>query len=376
MAVDLFAAIDRSKVDKLPFLKKMGAYPFGYVNSSDEKRLGIVYEVNAEDALKLQKLLAGKEERTLAKGDRVFVLSGCKVPQFKIKEFLRGIGAVMVNDIEDATVMVGNTRVSQKFDDTYNVGYIDSLSMILETVYTDVDGVKIDNLMIDGVVANFYPDLDEMGKRARFNKAATGFSANYRVGGGIRYMTCIVPYVGRLAYEILSRKIVTISDECLYRQLPGAVVLDNATTKSLISMMNSTDEENQKTAHEVLANCDYKDADLCLYTIARAHCHQIRHSRFKNVKLFVEESKLVKLAETTEEEYLRQLADNNKLTQEALDLLLPLVSKKVEARVNGVNSSVFTIKMELKPEFSNILGTHNFNKIVQPNPNVSQDEEI
>jgi hypothetical protein len=373
MAVDLFAAIDRSKVDKLPFLKK-GAYPFGYVNSSDEGRLGIVYEVSADDALKLQKLLAGKEERTLVKGDRVFVLSGCKVPQFKIKEFLRGIGAVMVNDIEDATVMVGNTRVSQKFEDNYNVGYIDSLSMILDTVYTEVDGVKVDNLIVDDVVANYYPDLDEMGGRARFNKAATGYSANYRSSGSIRYMKCVVPYVGRIAYEILSRKMVTISDECLYKQLPGAVVLDSATTKSLISMMDSSDEENQKTAHEVLANCDYKNADLCLYTIARAHAYQINKSRFKNVKLFVEESELLKLGQTSEETYLRQLADDNKLTQEALDLLLPLVSKKVEARVNNVNSSVFTIKMELKPEFSNILGTHEFNKIVQPNTNIQEDE--
>jgi hypothetical protein len=373
MAVDLFGSIDRSKVDKLPFLKK-GAYPFGYVDNSMERRLGIVYEVGADDALKLQKLLLGKEERTLVKGDRVFVLSGCKVPQFKIKEFLRTIGAVMVNTIEDATIMVGNTRVSKKFEDNRNLQYIDSLAMILDTVYTEVDGVKLENLVIDKVVKDFYPDLDEMGGLARFNKAATGFSANYKNSSGIRYMKCITPYVGRLVYEILSRKIVTISDECLYRQIPGAVKLDAETTKSLMSMMESSDEENQKTAHEILANCDWAGADLCLYTIARGHSHQLFNSRFKNVKLFVEESGISKLAETTEETYLRQLADDNKLTQEALDLLLPLVSKKVEARVNNVNSSVFTIKMELKPEFSNILGTHEFNKIVQPNTNLEEDE--
>lgn len=374
MAVDLFGHIDRSKVDKLPFLKKMGAYPFGYVDSGMERRLGIVYEVSADDALKLQKLLAGKEERTLVKGDRVFVLSGCKIPQFKIKEFLRTIGAVMVNEIEDANVMVGNSRISQKSDGSYNLDYIDSLSMILDTVYTEVTGVKLDNLGLDDVVNDFYPDLDEMGGVARFNKAATGFSANYKSSGSVRYMKCIVPYVGRLAYEILSRKVVTISDECLYKQIPGAVKLDAETTKSLMSMMDSSDEENQRTAHEILANCDWKDADLCLYTIARGHSWQLTHSRFKNVKLFVEEAKISELAQTSEETYLKQLSDNNKLTQEALDLLLPLVSKKVEARVNNVNSSVFTIKMELKPEFSNILGTHEFNKIVQSNTNLEEDE--
>jgi hypothetical protein len=372
MAVDLFASINRSKVDKLPFLKK-GAYPFGYVDHRSIKRLGIIYEVSAEDALKLQKLLAGKEEKKLTKGDRVFVLSGCKVPQFKIKEYLRTIGAIMVNDIEDATVFVGNTRVTQKFEDNYNVGYIDSLSMILDTVYTDVEGVKIDQFLLDGVVADYYPDITEMGN-SRFNKAATGYSASYRTSSSIRYMKCVVPYVGRLAYEILSKKMVTINEECLLKQLPTAVKLDKETTQSLMSMMDSSDEENQRTAHEVLANCDWKYSDLCLYTIARGHCGQIQRSRFKNVKLFVEESKLYDLAITTEEEYLRKLADNDKLTQEALDLLLPLVAKKVEARVNGVNSSVFSIRMELKPEFANVLGEHKFNKEVKPDNTIEQDE--
>jgi len=374
MAVDLFGTIDRSKVDKLPFLKRFGAYPFGYVNQNDEKRLGIVYEVSAEDALKLQKLLAGKEERQIAKGDRVFVLSGCKVPQFKIKEYLRGVGAIMANTIEEATVFVGNSRVSAKFEDSYAIGYLDSLSMIMDTVYTEVTGVKVGEFKIDEVVKDYYPDMDEMGGSARFNKAATGFSATYRSSGSLRYMKCITPYVGRLAYEILSRKIITISDECLFKQLPSAVVLDKATTQSLMSMMDSSDEENQRTAHEILANCDYKDADLYLYTIARGHYFQINKSRFKNVKLFVEESKLADYAGTTEEDYLRKRADENKLTTEMLDLILPLVAKKVEARVNNVNSSVFTLKMELKPEFSNLLGKHEFNKTVQPHKDSTEDE--
>lgn len=375
MAVELFDSINRSKVDKLPFLKTSsggGAYPFGYKDIHNKGRLGIVYEVTAENKEKIKKLLSGKEDRQIQAKDRVFVLSGCKIPQFKIKEYLRGIGAVMVNEIEEATVFVGNNVISQNYGSSH-YAYLNSTSMIIGTNYFTADTLDHTDYELDPVLNDYYPDLEELGS-VRLNKAAA--SAHKGQIGRERFMDCITPYVARVVYEILSRKIITINEDCLFKQLPGVVSLDKELTQSLMSMMESDDEETQKTAHEILANCDWKgkEAELYLYTIARGHYGQISRSRFKNVKLFLAESKLRDYWNTEEEVYLRKKADNDKLTVEMLDLILPLVAKKVESRVDHINSSVFTIKMELKPEFANLLGEHQFNKTVQPDKNTIKDE--
>lgn len=372
MAVDLYASIDRTKVDKLPFLK--GTYPFGYVDTNDELRLGIVHEVDAAAAEKLKKLLAGKEDRKLVQGDRVFVLSGCKIPQFKIKEYCRGIGAVMVNNIEDATVFVGNRRISKKCSD-YDYIRMDSTSMIIDTVYcnTDKKEIDLDDFKMDPVVSDYFPEIDKL-KDVRFNKAAASCSSD-AVKGSVRYMNCITPYVARLAYELLSKKMVTITEESLFNQLPAVAKLDKQLWEQLMMMMGSTDAENHKMAHEVLANCDWRDADLYLYTIAREHQYQIAGSRYKNVRLFREEAGMLERSQMNEETFLREQLKENKLTTEALELLLPLVADRVEQRVNAVNSSIFSIKIELKPEYENILGPHKFNKEVVPDKNTVPDED-
>lgn len=372
MAVELYASIDRSKVDKLPFFK--GTYPFGYVDTNDEMRLGIVYEVDAASAEKLKKLLAGKEDRKLVQGDRVFVLSGCKIPQFKIKEYLRTIGAVMVNNIEDATVFVGNKRVSKKCSD-YDYIRMDSTSMIIDTVYSNTDKkeLEVDEFKIDPVLNDYFPDLGKL-KDVRLNKAACSNNSD-AVTGSARYMQCITPYVARLAYEILSRKMITITEESLFNQLPYVAKLDKQLTEQLMMMMSSSDSDNHKTAHEILANSDWKDADLYLYTIAREHYYQLSSSRYKNIRLFREEARMAERSQMNEETFLREQLKQDKLTTEALELLLPLVADRVEQRVNAVNSSIFSIKIELKPEYENILGPHKFNKEVVPDKNSVPDED-
>lgn len=371
MAVELYASIDRSKVDRLPFCE--GTYPFGYVDTNDEARLGIVYEVNAASAEKLKKLLTGKEDKKIAQGDRVFILSGNKIPQFKIKEYLRGIGAIMVNNIEDATMFVGNSRVFKRCSD-YDYTKMDSTSMIIDTVYSNTDPkeLKLEEFKTDPVLLDYFPDLGKL-KDVRLNKAAASHFSE-AVKGSVRYMTCITPYVARLSYELLSKKMVTITEESLFNQLPSVAKLDKQLTEQLMMMMGSIDEENHKTAHEILANSDWKDADLYLYTIARAHFYQINGSRYKNVRLFREEAGMHDRYTTTEELFLKEQLKENKLTAEALELLLPLVTKRVEDRVSAINSSVFKVKIELKPEYENILGAHQFNKEVKPDKNTEEDE--
>lgn len=369
MAVELFASIDKSKVDMLPFIT--GAYPFGYKDSSYTSRLGIVYEISAESAKKIKKILKGKVNKNIEKKDRVFVLSGCKIPQFKIKEFCRGVGAIMVNEIEEATVVVGNDRVAVAHND-YNTSSLNSLSLLLDSNYRDAEKVDFYKFRIDDVLKEYHPDLDKI-KNVRFNRAACHNHGDYIVGKD-RYMHAMTPYLARAIYEILSRKLPIITEDCLYKQLPSIIKLDKEVYHQIMTMMNSSDEENQKTAHEILANCDYTDSELYLYAIARGYWYQISRSRFKNVKLFREEAKLQRLYKQDEEKYLTRKANENKLTVEMLNLILPTIAEKLKTEIDHITSSIFTLKMELKPEFANILGEHQFNKKVKSNKNTEEND--
>lgn len=357
MAVDLFAAIDRSKVDVLPFLK--GHVAFGYVDSSIHSRLGIVYEIGVDDCRKITKLFNGKEDKKIMKGDRVFVLSGCKVPQFKIKEFCRGIGAVMVSEIEDATIFVGNNRIYQEHEG-YGTATIDSLSMIMDMTYGEAYSEKgmDDNFTgkIDGVLRQYYPDPVTT---ARFTKYLSA-TASYVSIGSVRQMFCITPYAARVAYEILSRSIPTITEESLFKQLPTAAVLDKHLCEQTIAMMRSSDEENHKVAHEILANSDYSNSDLYLFKIAKESFFQINSSRYKNVRLFVQESKLSAFYAYSEEGFLKHLMENGKLDKEAIEVLMPVIAADVKATLQRNRSSVFNIKLELRPDLAAILGEHSY----------------
>lgn len=354
MAVDLFAKIDRSKVESLPFLK--GNFPFGYVDTAYINRLGIAYEIGADDFRKMQSLFNGKQEKTIVKGDRVFVLSGCKIPQFKIKEFCRGIGAIMVNDIEDATIFVGNNRVHQSHQ-TYEAEPLNSLAMILDCSYLESDGPG--NLLLDEVTKDYYPDPTQI-KYGRFTKLSSSRAQDCHTSS-VRHMYCITPYTGRVVHAILSKGIVTINEDCLLKQLPAPVVLDKHLCDQVMRMMASTDEENHKVAHEILANCDYSNSELYLYKLAKFRYSQLSRSRYKNVRLFIKESDIVRLYGLDEEDFLKELMEKNKLTKEAVEELMPIIAKTIDDTLKANRSSVFNIKLELRPELAAVLGDHNYN---------------
>lgn len=356
MAVDLYQTVDRTKVDALPFIK--GTHAFGYVDTNYQNRIGMIYEIDATDCKKLKALFRGKEERVITKGDRVFVLSGCKIPQFKIKEFCRGVGAVMVSEIEDATVFVGNDRVFHDHD-SYEADPLNSLSMIMDFIYSKAAGDIAEVGEIDEVTLQYFPNKVDI-REARYTKLMAARNGNL-VTNTTRQMYGMTPFTARVTYEILSRKVVTINEECLMKQLPAAAVLNKNLCDQVMKMMASADEENHKVAHEILANSDYSDSLLYLYRIAKQDYRQIAGSRYKNVRLFVAETNIARLYNLSEEDFMKELMSKDKLTKEAVEELMPVIADGIQGILKNNKSSVFNIKLELRPELAAILGDHEYN---------------
>ena len=367
MAVDLFQDVDRSKVDRLPFIK--GTYPFGYITSNYIERLGIIYEVEEADARKLSKVLKGKDDKIIGKKDRVYVLPGCKVPQFKIKDFCKGIGAVFTGKVEDATVVVGNPKMEGEDWSHNSAYYTNSTSLLFYTLYSRTNGWD-DDLEVDDVVKNYYPDSDKI-EECRYNMACS-YSNNENIRGGVpRLMYAVTPYAMKVIYEILSRKVPIITEDQLLEQMPTVTKLDKVMCEELLTMLNAG-ESDQKTAHEILANCDHKDSKFYLYRIARAHSSQFSRSRFKNIRLFYNEANIQNLAGTGEETFMEEARADGTLNKEILDALLPIVEKQVAHQLKHARSEIFEVKMTLIPEYSSILGEEH-SKIIN-NVNIDKDD--
>lgn len=376
MAVYLYDKVDVEAIKKLPFI--MGSFGFAYTDSEAGKtRLGVIHEVDSVNFEKLKNLIAGKEERKIGAKDRVFVLTGCKVPLFKIKEYVRQQKAVMTDDIADATIFVGNSRGTIELTDYTNIN-LNSLSMFIETPYVTNESSaypeRSDKIEIDPVYEQFFP---KERNEVRFIKSASNKMSEYcdfkRVGW--RRMCAVTPYVMHLTYHILSKKIPTISDTCLQNQLPAAAVLDAELCERLMAMYASTDEDNHKLANEVLANCDYSNAELYLYKISRHHFYKISNSRYKNVKLFINSSLLGRFTSMSEDSFIAECVNRGTISKEILDALVPVVLMKLSMMVSNWKSNVYNIKLELRPDFDQLLGEHSYNKTIEISKSEKNDNE-
>ena len=188
-------------------------------------------------------------------------------------------------------------------------------------------------------------------------------------------MLCITPYTAKILYEILANGIPTVSQDCLLKQLPTAALLDKNLFEQTMSMMSSADEANVTLAHEILANSDYSNADLYLYQIAQRFYTRLSSSRFKNVRLFVEETDLKRFVAYTDDSFLNYLTETKQLSREALDVLLPSITEAAYRSVTNNKSSIFKINMELRPDLAAILGEHEYNKEIAPGQKPTPEEQ-
>ena len=88
----------------------------------------------------------------------------------------------------------------------------------------------------------------------------------------------------------------------------------------------------------------------------------------KNVKLFIKESEIGKFYFMDEETMVNYLHKNDKLNKEALDYLMPPISKSFERNLKNTASSIFQVKYEVRPEVVTIMGDQGYNKEIKMLP--------
>src|SRR5688572_12267243 len=105
MNLNIFVPLNLEKISQLKFIEK--TVPFMFVETGDGPVIfGAVHLVSSDTVYKLSDMFKGKDDVKINKGDKIYVFPGCKIPQFKIKEGLKELGAKFTSSWEEATIFL------------------------------------------------------------------------------------------------------------------------------------------------------------------------------------------------------------------------------------------------------------------------------
>jgi uncharacterized protein Smg (DUF494 family) len=339
MAYNQFIKVDQTKVNKLPFIQ--GNYQYYYRDGNDDINLGILYEVNEVDYDKILERLQGLSTLSIQPGNKVYIMSGCKIPLFKIKDHCKKIGATITSDVNNATFFVGNPNIFSETYGTHNQN--NPTCLIMNVKYPQIanypKGVE-DTFSsatwtdtYDSIEVGLYPNILLSGE----SKA----SDNLFFTASRKYF--ITPLACMILYNTLAKSLPIINEDLLLEQVSPVSIIDEDVYDTIYNMLKSSDEQNQNIGCELLANSDIKNSLYWIWKLSLQHRYTVSRSRIKNVKLFINASGWGELASMDAEQFIQHLYKEGVLTKELFKLL---INDAMELHENNLKSDLFvqTIK--------------------------------
>jgi len=346
--MDLFPKVEVEKMGKLPFVKS--THTLYFMTTTNVAKCGTIYKLKEGSLDKAQALVTGKSKHIFTKGDKVYTLPGCKVPGFKVKEFLRTLEATITGDISKATVVIGNKNLMQR-----NYGgealLLGNKSLIFKTT-VQITPISEHVIGEDTESMQSYDRDRTVMMTMPYARQLTYEHRNDKMSEIAEFMT---PYAANVIYYILSKKLEVVNEEDLLLQLPTTTKLDREMYDRLVVMFSSTDEEDRKIAAELLANSDFSEGELYVYLLSKDYYWEIERSRYKNIGLFVEKSGWNQVYRKDEDDYLKEHLVAGTLTKEHLHYLLPEVHKNVSDRIKDYLGDFFVVELKPTPAITLIL---------------------
>jgi hypothetical protein len=371
MSYNPFIEIQSEELAKLTFTCEFSNYL--YYSESKGLQLGSLFKTDKDTYDKIQKVLEGKDNTTIKKKDRVYILPGNNLPRPRIKEYLKSIGAYLTNDINKATVIAGNYNI----EDTDVVQQAKIASMMFKTS--------------DYKYANKNDDEDSFEKFIMYVKNVLGsgtsnldtnnipFTISEKAGHNIAYHNAvnydyddfyfIYPLTLKVLYKALSKKLPIINQDYFTKHAHSDLKLsDPEVYGSIDSMLHSSDNTNIELGVEILVHAKIDDDPYSKYhtwKLAQKHNWEISSRRHdKNVKYFLEISNWSKLNHLYGADSYASWADENGyLNAKLFKKLLPEIYKiETESQNTGFydlieveNDACMNICYTLKEKWTNYL---------------------
>lgn len=284
---------DAAIFSKLPFIRKLVAY--GYRDSTKTFKKGFLCEVSEVDYIKIKVQLKGDKTTpaTIVAKDKVYVLPKCSIPGFKLKEYLKAVGATQTTDIKEATKIIGhddieadhshkNSALIRQFSSYYDYkditdysgGYYRPKIEDLKKFISLINDVKIEALETQ-------PD------ETIIDSSFVDILGHYVRKHDIKHF--ITPTCGMILYYKMLNKIPVVNEEVVFDSIQKPLVIDKDNYETISNMLGSGDPTNQLTAIEIISNCDIDNSLYYLWKLIKNYSDKMDNfRRNKNFRLFRE----------------------------------------------------------------------------------------
>jgi len=344
--------MDPLQVSRLPFIKGKVACLY-----EEGKTLykGITFKTTKEDYDKASEKLLGKDTYQIKTGDKVFVMPGCNIPAFKLKDYIKSLGARIVGEIEDATVFIGCNNAIYSYS---NYNY-EKKPYHLMFLLSDGHCTKLDLI---GSVINFeaYEEDDSFNQYKSENiidnSGLYNFGITERSESNILVSTgkyneseyFITPAAAKILYNCLLKKLPIINEKTLTEKCNTSIIITDEIYDSVVSMLESGMEDNISTAREIIANCDIKNSTYNIWRLSKKYYGTFSRSRFKNIRLFVEQSEFGMLNSLNNTDIIEHLSTKNQLTPEIFNSLINHIAN---VELGTFNNPLFNFNITLSERF-------------------------
>lgn len=375
-----FVSIEKEVQDKLKWLGESFYYLFK--DSSGKIRRGVLFELTESDFEKASVRLKGVMTGDIVSGDKVFVLPNCRIPLYKLKDYIKTIGAVMTSDVQLATKIIGHDKIihSGSHQAPGTAMLFDQLgaqfqhrfgvpSWISDPATRDEREKKFKE------ITESYKDVFKYYSCAKTIVSPRVWPSEYDFGlnGRNTQHWFITPTAVWILYNHLVGKIPVLSENLIFEKIGKPVIIDRESYQSIHDMLNSEDEDNQMVGAELLANSDIDRSLFYIWKLSKDHCYTIRDlSRYKNVRLFIQMSHWDQLAQVTAELFAKVMLEKGVLTSEYFQELVPVILKSYTGMLR---SNVFVLKLEPSEEYKQFAEPGVGYTIVDVNDNQTKEIE-
>lgn len=310
------------------------------------------------------------------KGDKIWFYPGCTIPRFKVKQFCQAANVAVVKYKEKASIrFIGPESFEQMIESISN-RYVNK-DMFLR--------------WLDSIMCNEYEQLKKDIINTTDDKVYIKHKALFKFCDSSLFMKKVIAQypsdVNMSFYNIINTEenyqqlICMHSDTGLRHQddflslLNTGTVLDEDMYTQIHRLLESTDKENTRLAMEAMANCDFRQSAVYLLLLLKKFGQKMEDSRSKhyvNFKSMIKYFDVRSLNNITTDGIINSLRHQKLLSQDNLNLLMPLILQTIKISCDMQNVVIKDIELSAECEKSvakNILDQTMINdpKIVQSN---------
>lgn len=288
-------------------------------------------------------LFENKSITELKGGEKIYFVPNCILPRFKLNKIKEADFISVVKNIKSADVIVYNENAIDKLINkrySYYIQCEDYTPIIKEKIIKakednpniSTDKIKdILNLTIEH--PDDFIDLDwwmlSSEDRSRYN--------------GKYYWTVKENHLELLDFLVNTDKLF-IQDKELQKYISNAVTIDEKGYEEISEMLESSDDNNNVLAIELMANCDYETSLVYLLFLLKNHGSTLRYKKECNHVNFKSLLEFLNIKRTwyylNIDHIIQVLSDHKQITKENMEIVLNLGKKDESIKIN-TNSDYF-----------------------------------